>query len=136
LLLPLKALIPEEVALLDYEAAVHIMHVEDLTVRSPSPAGGRGRDQDAGGTEGAGSGGGGAGADPRGPLGPTRGAGVDPGRETPSHQWRGGAGSGHHCGAVGPHYRCHGGVSGAARCYRLSEGLGSGQWWIWKRVGR
>jgi hypothetical protein len=25
---------------------------------------------------------------------------------------------------VGPHYRCHGGVSGAARCYRLSEGLG------------
>jgi hypothetical protein len=25
---------------------------------------------------------------------------------------------------VGPHYRCHGGVSGAGRCYRLSEGLG------------
>jgi hypothetical protein len=88
LLLPLKALIPEEVALLDYEATVHIMHVEDLTVRSPSPAGGRGRDQDAGSTEGAVSGGGGAGADPHGPLGPTRGAGVDPSRETPSHQWR------------------------------------------------
>ncbi|KAM0830215.1 hypothetical protein ACQ4PT_066343 [Festuca glaucescens] len=92
LLLPLNALIPEEVALLNYEATVHIICVEDLAARPPSAAGGSDRERDDGNGGGASAGGGsaGPGADPRGPPGPARGAAAGSGRETSSRRWRGG----------------------------------------------
>jgi hypothetical protein len=53
LLLPVEALIPDEVALLDYEATVHTVKVEDTASRHPpggapgcAPDGGRGANDD------------------------------------------------------------------------------------------
>ncbi|KAM0907028.1 hypothetical protein ACQ4PT_016369 [Festuca glaucescens] len=95
LLLPLDALIPDEVALLDYEATVHIMRVEDLVARPTSAAGGSDRERDAGNGGGANGGNAGLGADPRAPRGP--GGWLRPGCFPPV-AWRCGAAGG----AVGP----------------------------------
>ncbi|KAM0917391.1 hypothetical protein ACQ4PT_009556 [Festuca glaucescens] len=96
LLLPLDALIPDEVALLDYEVTVHIVRVEDLAARpsSASGAGGGDRDRDppSGGNASGGNATGGSagpGSDPRGSRDPGRGAAAGSGQD-PSRRWRGG----------------------------------------------
>ncbi|KAM0846878.1 hypothetical protein ACQ4PT_055390 [Festuca glaucescens] len=96
LLLPLDALIPDEVALLDYEATVHIVRVVDLAAR-PSPASGAGggdrdRDPPSGGNASGGNATGGSagpGSDPRGSRDPGHGAAAGYGQD-PSRRWRGG----------------------------------------------
>ncbi|KAM0865652.1 hypothetical protein ACQ4PT_043148 [Festuca glaucescens] len=94
LLLPVEALIPDEVALLDYEATVHVVKVEDSATHPPpggapghSSGGGRSEDDDSG--------------DDRGNGRPASGrhqqplarpsAALDAGNRAPLRRWRGGA---------------------------------------------
>ncbi|KAM0905606.1 hypothetical protein ACQ4PT_017280 [Festuca glaucescens] len=92
LLLPVEALIPEEVALLRHEAIVHLVHVEDPigVAGGPSPNDDRGDNRgDGGGGYGRPRDASGARSPHRGPPGPDRDA-RPPGRQAPARQWRGG----------------------------------------------
>ncbi|KAM0914629.1 hypothetical protein ACQ4PT_011374 [Festuca glaucescens] len=88
LLLPVEALVPEEVALLEYEATVHIVRVEgDARPAGHSEAGG-GRDDGQDGAAPGQEGGGRGGSAPRGAQLP--GATGARGPDAPPHRWRGG----------------------------------------------
>jgi hypothetical protein len=65
--LPVEALIVEEVALLDYDATVHIVRVEDTCGEAGRPSAGGGQGPDPGGDSGGRGNGGGRGPPPDAP---------------------------------------------------------------------